>query len=74
MDMIGKRGAALFRVAITAFCSAKLWFEDTFLGLQAEGLDFSVQLIDSSVFHANFYMQSEGDREEEKIFRERQKA
>jgi len=57
MDMIGKRGEALFSVAITAFCDGKFWFEDTFLGAKAEGLDFSVRLIDSSVFHANFYVQ-----------------
>ncbi|HTU20655.1 MAG TPA: hypothetical protein VMG10_21525 [Gemmataceae bacterium] len=57
MDMIGKRGEALFSVAITAFCSGRFWFEDTFLGAKAEALDFSVQLIGSSVFHANFYVQ-----------------
>jgi hypothetical protein len=57
MDIIGKRGEALFRVAITRFCGGKPWFDDTFKGAKAEGLDFEVQLIDSSVFHANFYVQ-----------------
>jgi len=57
MDIVGKRGEALFRAIITKWCDGKQWFDDTFKGEKAEGLDFEVQLIGSSVFHANFYVQ-----------------
>ncbi len=57
MDIIGKRGEALFRVAITKWCSGKQWFDETFEGEKAEGLDFEVTLLRSSVFHASFYVQ-----------------
>jgi hypothetical protein len=57
MDIIGKRGEELFRVAITKWCSGKPWFDETFLGEKAEGLDFEVTLLGSSVFHASFYVQ-----------------
>jgi hypothetical protein len=57
MDIVGKRGEALFRVIITRWCGGEQWFEETFKGEKAEGLDFEVQLIGSSVFHANFYVQ-----------------
>jgi hypothetical protein len=56
-DIIGKRGEALFRVAITRWCGGEQWFDETFLGEKAEGLDFEVQLIGSAVFHASFYVQ-----------------
>jgi hypothetical protein len=57
MDSIGKRGEALFRVAITRWCGGEQWFDDTFLGEKAEGLDFEVRLLGSAVFHASFYVQ-----------------
>ena len=57
MDSIGKRGETLFRVLITKWCGGEPWFEGTFLGEKAEGLDFMVQLIGSTVFYANFYVQ-----------------
>src|SRR2546425_1077667 len=57
MDIIGKRGEALFRVAITKWCAGEQWFDETFKGDKAEGLDFEVTLLDSSVFHASFYVQ-----------------
>jgi hypothetical protein len=57
MDVIGKRGEALFRVAITKWCGGKQWFEETFKGEKAEGLDFEVALLGSTVFHASFYVQ-----------------
>lgn len=57
MDIIGKRGEALFRTAITKWCGGEQWFDETFLGEKAEGLDFEVQLIDPAVFHACFYVQ-----------------
>jgi hypothetical protein len=57
MDIIGKRGEELFRVAITKWCSGKQWFDETFMGEKTEGLDFEVTLLESSVFHASFYVQ-----------------
>lgn len=57
MDIIGKRGEALFRVAITKWCGGEQWFEETFKGEKAEGLDFEVTLLRSPVFHASFYVQ-----------------
>ena len=45
MDIIGDRGEALFRVAITKWCGGKPWFQATFLGAKAEGLDFEVPLL-----------------------------
>jgi hypothetical protein len=56
-DIIGKRGEALFRVAITRWCGGRQWFDDNFLGEKAEGLDFTVQMLGSAVFHASFYVQ-----------------
>jgi hypothetical protein len=56
-NIIGKRGEALFVIAITQYCSRKFWFEAFFKGEKAEGLDFEVQLIGSPVFHASFYVQ-----------------
>src|SRR5438128_869782 len=57
MDIIGKRGEALFRVIITRWCGGEQWFQETFKGEKAEGLDFEVTLLGSSVFHASFYVQ-----------------
>jgi hypothetical protein len=57
MDIIGKRGEALFRVIITKWCGGVQWFDETFLGEKTEGLDFEVRLISSTVFHASFYVQ-----------------
>jgi hypothetical protein len=57
MDLVGKRGEALFRAIITRWCDGKQWFDETFLGEKAEGLDFEVQLIGSAVFHAMFFVQ-----------------
>src|SRR4051794_32669495 len=56
-DLIGKRGEALFRAIITKWCDGEQWFDEQFLGEKAEGLDFEVLLLGSSVFHANFYVQ-----------------
>jgi hypothetical protein len=57
MDIIGKRGEAIFRALITKWCDGEPWFDETFKGEKAEGLDFEVRLIGSSVFYANFYVQ-----------------
>jgi Domain of unknown function (DUF4365) len=57
MDSIGKRGETLFRVLITKWCDGQPWFEATFLGEKAEGLDFMVQLIGPTVFNSIFYVQ-----------------
>jgi hypothetical protein len=57
MDIIGDRGEALFRVAITRWCGGRQWFQADFLGAKAEGLDFEVVLIGSTVFRAVCYVQ-----------------
>jgi hypothetical protein len=57
MDIIGDRGEALFRVAITKWCSGKQWFQAAFLGEKAEGLDFEVVLLNSTIFRALCYVQ-----------------
>src|SRR5262245_14255326 len=57
MDIVGERGEALFRVAITKWCGGKPWFEVVFQGEKAEALDFEVRLRDSTVFQAVFYVQ-----------------
>lgn len=57
MDIVGERGEALFRVAITKWCGGKPWFEVVFQGDKAEALDFEVKLRDSTVFQAIFYVQ-----------------
>jgi hypothetical protein len=57
MDIVGKRGEALFRAIITKWCDGEQWLEENFLGEKAEGLDFEVRLLGSPVFHANFYVQ-----------------
>src|SRR5262249_42539626 len=56
-DLIGERGEALFRVAITKWCDGQQWFRADFLGEKEEGLDFEVVLIDSAVFRAVCYVQ-----------------
>ena len=56
-DLIGERGEALFRVAITRWCDGKQWLRADFLGAKEEGLDFEVVLIDSTVFRAVCYVQ-----------------
>lgn len=56
-DLVGKRGEALFRAIITQWCDGEQWFDETFLGEKAEGLDFEVRLIGSAVFHASFFIQ-----------------
>jgi hypothetical protein len=57
MDIIGERGEALFRVAITKWCGGKQWLRAVFLGEKEEGLDFEVALIGSTVFRAICYVQ-----------------
>lgn len=57
MDLVGKRGEALFQVIITKWCDGEQWFDANFLGEKAEGLDFEVFPLGSSVFYANFYVQ-----------------
>jgi hypothetical protein len=57
LDIIGNRGEALFRVTITTWCGGEPWFDETFKGEKAEGLDFEVRLLGSAVFHASFYIQ-----------------
>ena len=57
MDLVGKRGEALFRAIITKWCGGEQWFDETFLGEKAEALDFVVRLIGSAVFHALFFIQ-----------------
>jgi hypothetical protein len=57
MDIVGERGEALFRVAITKWCGGKQWFQATFLGEKAEGLDFEVVLLGSKVFRSICYVQ-----------------
>ena len=57
MDIIGDRGEALFRVAITKWCDGAQWFQTVFLGAKSEGLDFEVVLIGSTVFRAVCYVQ-----------------
>jgi hypothetical protein len=56
-DLIGERGEALFRVAITRWCDGRQWLRAVFLGEKEEGLDFEVVLIDSKVFRAVCYVQ-----------------
>jgi hypothetical protein len=56
-DLIGERGEALFRVAITRWCGGRQWLRAVFLGEKEEGLDFEVVLIDSTVFRAVCYVQ-----------------
>jgi hypothetical protein len=56
-DIIGERGEALFRSAITKWCDGEQWFRATFLGEKEEGLDFEVILIGSTAFHAVCYIQ-----------------
>jgi hypothetical protein len=55
--IVGKRGENLFRVLITQWCGGEQWFEETFDGETAEGLDFTVYLIDPTVFKACFRVQ-----------------
>jgi hypothetical protein len=57
MDLVGKRGEALFRAIITKWCGGEQWFDETFLGEKAEALDFVVRLIGAAVFHALFFIQ-----------------
>jgi hypothetical protein len=57
MDRIGKRGEALFHAIITKWCDGVQRFDATFLGAKAEGLDFEVELINSAIFRAMFYVQ-----------------
>jgi len=42
---------------ITQWCGGEQWFEETFDGATAEGLDFTVYLINPSVFKACFRVQ-----------------
>ena len=57
MDIIGKRGEALFGAIITRWCGGQQWFDQRFLGEKAEALDFEVTLLGSSVFQASFFVQ-----------------
>lgn len=57
MDIIGERGEALFRVAITQWCGGEPWFRVAFLGDKAEGLDFMVVPLETTVFEAMCFVQ-----------------
>jgi hypothetical protein len=58
MDFIGERGEVLFKFLITDWCGKdRPWFQAVYLGEKYQAKDFLVDLVDSNVGEANFYVQ-----------------
>jgi hypothetical protein len=57
LDLIGRRGEAIFAYLIGDRCFGRFWFSPDFLGDKAEALDHRVTLVEPSTFGASLYVQ-----------------